>query len=216
VPDFCSCGAQLPADARFCHKCGKPQYEEPLFEETVNEQIPPPVAAPPAPTGPAEISFHNSAAVRAGFVSALLASLPIAVPVPAVLGFPWMLMWLLVSGFSAVWLYARRTGQFPTVRGGARMGWITGVFCFAIATVFFTINVIAVVNRTSLAEFYREQLGPRAAGDANMEKLLELLQSPAGLGITMLISLVFLFLFFTAIPTVGGAIGAKVLEKRHA
>ena len=23
----CNCGATLPQDARFCHKCGKPQYE---------------------------------------------------------------------------------------------------------------------------------------------------------------------------------------------
>ncbi len=27
MPDFCTCGAQLPPDALFCHKCGKPQRE---------------------------------------------------------------------------------------------------------------------------------------------------------------------------------------------
>ena len=27
VPEYCTCGAQLPPDARFCHKCGKPQYD---------------------------------------------------------------------------------------------------------------------------------------------------------------------------------------------
>lgn len=211
--EYCTCGAQLPSDARFCHKCGKPQFEESASPEPAELQAPPPVTAPPPPV---EIGFHNSAAVRAGFVAALLASLPIAVPVPSVFGLPWLLMWLLVSGFMGVWLYARRTGQFPTVRGGARMGWITGVFCFAIATVLFTISIIAIANRTGLAEYYREQLGTRAAGDANVEKLLDILQSPAGMAVMMVLSVVFLFLFFTAIPTVGGAIGAKVLEKRHA
>ncbi len=27
MPDFCTCGAQLPLDALFCHKCGKPQRD---------------------------------------------------------------------------------------------------------------------------------------------------------------------------------------------
>ena len=27
MPEFCSCGAQLPPDALFCHKCGKPQRD---------------------------------------------------------------------------------------------------------------------------------------------------------------------------------------------
>lgn len=210
MPDFCTCGAQLPVDARFCHKCGKPQFDEPVVEAEV---LPPPVSAPPPPI---EISFHNSAAVRAGFLAAILASLPIGLPMPVALGLPWLLLWLFVSGFVGVWLYSRRTGQFPSVSGGARMGWITGVFCFAIATVFFTINVIAIANRTGLAAFYREQFGNRAAGDANIERLLDLLQSPAGLGIMLLISIVILFFLFTAIPTVGGAIGAKMLEKHHA
>ena len=178
------------------------------------EVIPPPVSAPPA--APKEISFHNSAAVRAGFSAALLASLPIGLPMPIALGLPWILLWLLVSGFLGVWLYGRRTGEFPSVGGGARMGWITGIFCFAIATVFFTISVIAMASGDGLAAHYREQLGARAKGDANIERVLDILQTPAGLAIMLLLSVAILFLLFTAIPTVGGAIGAKVLEKRHA
>ena len=27
MADFCTCGAELPPDALFCHKCGKPQRE---------------------------------------------------------------------------------------------------------------------------------------------------------------------------------------------
>ena len=27
MPEFCSCGSELPPDALFCHKCGKPQRE---------------------------------------------------------------------------------------------------------------------------------------------------------------------------------------------
>src|SRR6202034_1529404 len=41
VPEFCTCGAQLPPDARFCHKCGKPQYDYPGLDEP--EPATPPV-----------------------------------------------------------------------------------------------------------------------------------------------------------------------------
>src|ERR1017187_9471093 len=27
MPEFCTCGAQLPPDSLFCHKCGKPQRD---------------------------------------------------------------------------------------------------------------------------------------------------------------------------------------------
>jgi len=27
MPDNCTCGAELPPDSLFCHKCGKPQRE---------------------------------------------------------------------------------------------------------------------------------------------------------------------------------------------
>ena len=32
MPEFCTCGAELPPDARFCHRCGKPQREETALE----------------------------------------------------------------------------------------------------------------------------------------------------------------------------------------
>lgn len=92
------------------------------------------------------------------------------------------------------------------------MGWITGVFCFAIATVFFTISVLTIAKGGGLAAFYREQLSARGAGDANIEQFLEVLQNPLGLGTVLLLSLIFVFVFFTLLPTLGGALGAKLLK----
>src|SRR5258707_7098587 len=65
VPDVCTCGAQLPEDARFCHKCGKPQRDEPHL---VEPEPPPPMpigieGAPQAPAAPPSIGFHNTTAV---------------------------------------------------------------------------------------------------------------------------------------------------------
>lgn len=216
VPDFCTCGAQLPPDARFCHKCGKPQYETPVEIEEAPPETEPETAKPSAPATPPvplnEISYRNSVAVRIAFLAAGIASLLISFPLPVYFAVAWLLLWLFSSGFLAVFLYVRRTGQKLTVRSGARMGWITGMFCFAIATVFFTISVIAVSSRGGLASFYREQFGARA-DDANIRQFLDVLQNPAGLATMLLLSLLFLFVLFTLLPTMGGALGAKVLAK---
>ena len=213
MPEFCSCGAKLPPDARFCHKCAKPVYDEPLEEAAPEEHvvtIAPPVLTPPLKP---EINFHNSAAVRVCFLAAGISSLLITLPLPAFLAMGWLLLWLLASGFLAVWLYRRRTGEEITVRGGMRMGWITGVFCFVIATLFFTISVLTISNKGGLASFYREQFSARGPLDANVEQFLQILQDPSGLATVILLSLFFVFIFFTLLPTIGGALGAKVLEK---
>src|SRR5689334_3746069 len=120
MPEFCTCGAQLPPDALFCHKCGKPQREVLAAEpepEPVEIVIPPvPVATPP----PQQTNFHNWIAVRTAFVFA-----------PVALALSWIpaanfVVWV-AAGFLAVIFYRRRTGVLLNVRGGVRLGWITGL-----------------------------------------------------------------------------------------
>lgn len=210
MPDFCSCGAQLPPDARFCHKCGKPQFEEPALREEEDQLVPAPA---PAVAAPAEISFRNRTAVRAGFLAAGIASLLISLPMPLYIAMIWILGGLLAAGFLGVFFYIRRTGQALTVRSGARLGWITGVFCFAIITVFFTVSILSIANRGGLAGFYREQFAAKGASDVNVQQFLEILESPGGLATVLILSLLFLFVLFTLLPTLGGALGAKMLAK---
>jgi hypothetical protein len=164
------------------------------------------------PAGSGEISFRNRTAVRVGLLAAASASLLISVPIPMYLNILWMLVWLVASGFLAVYLYRRRTGEELSVRKGARMGWMTGIFCFVIATVFFTITVLAVSSKGGLAPFYREQLSAQAGG-AEVQQLLRVLESPTGLATVIFFSLLMLFFLFTLLPTLGGAMGAKVLQK---
>ncbi|MEN6602010.1 MAG: zinc ribbon domain-containing protein, partial [Bryobacteraceae bacterium] len=160
VAEYCTCGAQLPPDALFCHKCGKPQREivaveaPEAEEEPVVEPVIPPPEAPPLPPVAQEIGFHNGPAVRSAFLAAALSSLFISLPTPVLLTLPWMLVWLVFAGFFAVRFYLRRSGMAVTVRGGLRMGWITGVFCFVIAMVFFTITIISISSQEGLAAFY--------------------------------------------------------------
>jgi hypothetical protein len=207
VPDFCTCGAQLPPDARFCHKCGKPQYDYPGLTEETAAPTPPPLPVAPVQT-PLEISFHNRLAVRIGFLAALTAVLLFMFPLP----FPLLrlLLAFLAAGFLAVFAYTRRTGQMLSIRSGARMGWITGIFSFTFVTILFTAAMVAISNEGGLMKFFRSQLPPN---DARTEKLAQALSDPAGLAGMLVFSVIIMFIILTVLPVLGGALGAKVLAK---
>uniref|UniRef100_UPI00321FB217 hypothetical protein n=1 Tax=Paracoccus sp. TaxID=267 RepID=UPI00321FB217 len=108
-------------------------------------------------------------------------------------------------------------GQPLSMVGGARMGWITGVFSFAIATIFFTLSVVMLSSKGGFVELFRQQLqGRTGSSEAEIQQFLQLLQSPAGLTTVLLLVLAMLFVLFTVFPTLGGALGAKMLERDRA
>lgn len=206
---YCTCGAKLPEDARFCHKCGRPLREEPVVEpEEVVEApvIVPPVAPPPLPG----IGFHNKIAVRvsllAGVSAFVLATLSGQLNLPQ--AFP--LVWLICAGFFAVFLYQRRTGEKLSVVGGARLGWLTGIFGFAIATVLITLTAVAIADH-SAAEMLREQMKLRGLPETAAKQVLDVFHSFSG----VISVLAFFFVLFTLLPMFGGAVGAKLLEKKQ-
>jgi hypothetical protein len=210
VAAYCTCSAELPPDARFCHKCGKPQYDEPLFE-TVE---PPPLPLPPvaAKAQPLQVDFHNSMAVRVSALTAFLINFLSIFPMPAALVVVWRFILLLAGGFFAAYLYTRRTGNPLSIRGGAQMGWITGIFCFVISTVLFTISVVGIAAEKGLPQVFAD-LANQSGPPELAAQFQQILASPAGIATLVLLTLVVLFVFLTAIPAVGGALGAKVLEK---
>jgi hypothetical protein len=210
VPEFCTCGAQLPPDARFCHKCGKPQYDYPGLEEPEPAPPPMPVASPPqAPQVQlsAEISFHNRLAVRIGFIAAMAAVVISIFPIP----FPFVRLPIafVAAGFLAVYLYSRRTGQMLSIRSGARMGWITGIFSFMLVTIL-TAALVAITSQGDLMKQLRSQL---PANDARADMIQQVFSNPALIVAVVVLYLMMFFIFFTALPMIGGALGAKVLEK---
>lgn len=212
MPEYCTCGAKLPPDARFCHKCGKPQYDYPGLEET--EPTPVIAAEQPAIRPPAfvqipgEIGFHNRLAVRIGFIAALAAVFVFLIPLP----FPFLRLFVafIAGGFFAVLLYKRRTGQILSVRSGARMGWITGIFSFTLVSVLFAVAMVAITKEGGLAAYLRTQM---PANDARTDTVVQAFNDPAMLGVLLLLSLAMLFVILTALPIIGGALGAKLLDK---
>lgn len=205
----CTCGAHLPEGARFCLKCGKPQYE--LIPADTEPEAPaiPPVA--PEPPKIAPIGFQNSVAVRVGAIASGLVTLLLLAPMPQLIALVWQLVLLLAGGFFSVYLYIRRTGQALSVGAGARMGWITGLFCFVIVLVI-TVSGLAMASNDAMTAFY-EQLRTQAASPEIAEQLNEFLSSRSGIAALFMGVIFMMFVLLTMLPAIGGALGAKVLEK---
>ena len=206
MPEFCTCGAKLPEDARFCHKCGKPQRDEPLLAQEPEEPPPPPPAVPERQFPP--IGFHNGPAVRIALLFGLLSLVMLALSgqllMPAA-----FLIWLIAAGFLCVRSYRRRTGQMLTMAHGAHLGWICGLFVFAVFAIFAAIVAVGIAFDPSVLDAMRDQIKASAAPGTDVTQALEVMRSPTGIAVVLLVA----FLLFTALPAFGGAIGAKLLDR---
>jgi hypothetical protein len=195
MPDFCTCGAQLPPDALFCHRCGKPQRDI-VVPETVAppEPVEPVVVATPRQAAP--LNFHNPVAIKIALAAAGMATL---------LSFLPYLNWL-AAGFFAVFFYRRRTGDRLNMESGVRMGWMTGVMMFAIMAVLLTLSVVFFHAAGGVAAIQAEF---KNAVDPRVIEAMKLLQS--GPDVARL--LIQLFVFTTLLSMAGGALGAKMVGR---
>jgi hypothetical protein len=211
VPEYCTCGAELPPDARFCHKCGKPQRDEPNLPPEVSlEQLPVqrPIEPPALSASAPEIGFRNSLAVRVGFLAGSLAFLLSSLPFHPVI----RLLLLLGAGVFSVYMYRRRSGYPLEIRGGVRMGWLTGLFCFVIFMVLFTISFAALsmlMRDGGMSAAYHGQLTAMGMSPDKIQQAMEIFQSP----IQLAGMLVWLFVTSTFVPALGGALGARLFHK---
>ncbi|MBV9227436.1 MAG: zinc ribbon domain-containing protein [Acidobacteriaceae bacterium] len=206
----CTCGAILPDDARFCHKCGKPQFEEDAARISLQQasdtvQVPsePATVSGTATTG---ISFKNSRAVVISLIAAvgaMVGFLPVAYLAPAL--FPLLLC---AMGFVAVRIYKSSSAEPMTVSAGARLGWMTGLWLFAIFAVLLALGAIMFMNPQVWQQFQEAAARtPQAAAVSSMSQHEAMVQ--------LLIAFPFCFFLFTLLSGLGGMLGAKLpLRKR--
>ena len=215
VAEHCSCGALLVEDALFCHKCGKPQRDIGPAEPDATEPPPPPltpaIALSAAPPTPADINFHNRIAVGIAMLCAVGAWILINVSTGLIVTALWAIPWLTVAGFSAVYLYHRRTGILLSVGKGARLGWLTGIFSFLIALVLFVVTIAIASTQGGFLTMFRAQMEAQAG--PNIDEVTRALESPASVAVMLIFGLLFGFCVTVVLPVLGGALCAKVLEK---
>ena len=165
--------------------------------------MPPPAVA--AVVG--RIGFRNPLVLRIGLFAALLSLLL------NLLLFEACPIWLVAAGFLGVYLYHRRSGESLTVRNGAKIGWVTGVFSFGLFSLPFMFGFVNTVTRPDFANRMREEMSKYPFPPGMQEQMVATLQTPLGLATQIVMLLVTLFILFTLFPLIGGALGAKVLGK---
>ena len=206
-PQRCTCGAVLPDDARFCHKCGKPQYEEDIARLAVLEA--PPTSSPvraPIPAPPASgISFRNSRAVLISLVVAALTFF--ASLLATMLWAPLFPIVLCGAGFVAARLYRSDATEALTAGGGARLGWMTGLWLFLIVALLFTVAAVylSTPQGWEQAKAFWAQFPEMSKGLGDQHDVLA----------TLLTRLPFLFFLLTLLPGLGGMLGAKTSPRQR-
>ena len=204
----CTCGAILPEDARFCHKCGKPQYEEDIArlaaEETPAAPAPKPSAVGPAPAV-ARIGFGNLRAVliTMGVAALSLVLLCAAAFVAPIFG-PIILCG---AGFTAAKFYKKRTVEQLSPGGGAFLGLMTGLWLFL---------VIAIC--AAITSFYIASPEGREIMKAAMPKMPEIakmLDDPHQFLVSILEGLIPMFFIATISAAFGGMLAARTSARRR-
>ena len=198
----CTCGALLPEDARFCHKCGKPQYEEDIarLEATVPAPAAPSVS--PVLSTSRRISFRNSRAVLVSLAVAAFALLGIAL---AALVSPLLApVVLCAAGVIAAMLYKGQSLEPLSTAAGARLGWMTGLWLFLVVVVCLTVVGLSLSSPSG------RELLKSVPTNAEVAKMLD---NPHDFLMNLPLGIIQTFLMVTLLPGLGGMLGAKLVTR---
>jgi hypothetical protein len=187
----------LPPDARFCHKCGKPQYEEDIERVAAweAEAAPKPVvvAEPVRPVvngvGNLRAVGVTMAAAALAFVGMLLVGMILPPAVPLI---------LCASGFAAARFYGAK--QAISALSGALLGSMTGMWLFVVFAV--CAGTASVTLASPEGQAMIKSVSPKVAPE-----MLRLLQDPHQM-VTGFLLPVFFFLIFSS--AFGGLLAARL------
>lgn len=193
----CSCGALLPEDARFCHKCGKPQYEEDIARLRAEESTPAPVAHVVVEAAPSNIGFGNKHAVKITLAVAALSFIILSFAARVAPGLALIL--LFGSGFAAASLYRARTSQAITMKAGATLGAMTWLWLFLVFLIGTTVSLTSEQNREAMK-----------AAMPKVPEVTQVMNDPQQMVLVILMAIVFLFFLGTVSAAFGGMLAARL------
>lgn len=142
----------------------------------------------------------------------------IIIAISWILPFAGFLLWPMAAGVLAVALYLRRRPE-TTVNGsaGARLGAIAGLFGFGLFAVLMAIDLVAMRGGGKLRQQMEQVIQQSAARNASPEAqaMMQRLLSPEGVASLITLVLVMFLVMFVGFGSIGGALGAKLLTKKH-
>ncbi len=204
----CNCGAQLPDDARFCHRCGKPQFEEDVarLEEQTAAQIPPPPVAPPI-----SIDFGNKRALFVSIAVGLLTLLVFTTGSVLIPGALLILPLFCFAGYTAARWYIKQTGEAITPQGGARLGFMTALWAFLVVALF-SVVFAAFISSPEWRDQLISVLSSQQSSTA--KEMSKMLQDPRQSILVLMGGLLVNFCLFTFSSMLGGMLGVRFSAKK--
>ncbi len=162
--------------------------------------------------GPPEpIDLRNRMAVRLAFLAAAMLFPLVLLPAPLLM----KSVLLAAGGFFASWMYQRRTQTRLGYLNAFRLGWISGLMLFLLVLGFYAI-AIAIISFSGgnlfsqLLEAMQVSGAAASIPEEQLRLMREVFSDGAKLFMMLLVALFLVFLYFTALAGLGGAMAARM------
>ena len=210
------CGAQVQEGTAFCPNCNAPQIrvavpegDSPSFEPGTPAEMQPPaqpvLLTPSEPLSPTAVDWSagGKPVIIAGILSGFCFFLPLN------------LLWVVLGGALAVYLYNRRRPPYMQINAGtgARLGAVTGVVGYALFAIVSLIGFVFASDKiwSTLEEAMHQKAGPHP--DANVQQLFEIMKTAEGKATIAVFVMAFAFALFIGLATIGGMVASSVVRR---
>ena len=173
----------------------------------MDQSTAPPGQAVPGFDVPASWSLAAKPCALAALIAALAIVLKLMVPLIAALG----------AGFLAVAFYRRQYPQAAMrAASGARLGAIAGIFCSGMTAALLALRVLILQEAAEVRNGLLEAIQQTAArySDPQFQASLDFLRSPTGLVFMLVMFVIFGFVVWLILGTLGGALGGAIMGRR--